>query len=622
MCVFLLMTIGSMPVRVMAEDAASVIAKAFAHERLDDRAIIAALKDIGSEQKTLLLSSGKWLITQSIEIPSNVDVKLESGAVFEIADANTLSIQGSMETLGIHQIFYGKGKVKFGPGFIREVYPQWWGKVETSDDTKTCQSAIDSGAVIVRFPKAIYNIDPVKVGPKTDPNDDNQWYGGLDLPSNTTLIFDAGAKIKALPTDARVYSILRINGKDNVKIYGAVIEGERVAHKGTTGEWGHGLVIRGSSTQVYVKDVKVSDCWGDGIYIGEGCPDGVYVENSTFDNNRRNACSITNAKNVLFKKCTFSNTHGAGPHKGVDIEPNIEADIIQNVVFEDCYSFNNLTQGFSLARDDKQDQPVSVTFRGCVSDRDGVGFGIDIGPSDTAGVVYISDCTSINARESGFRCTSANLLIQIDGLCIVNPNQSGSKPVFGSGFVIWSVVPYHKDKKKVKLAGNIIAKNVNVSSTDGKAHYALYIDNELGETSGFKNLDIELKTDMANDKRLYKGNGPFLNYCKIKFSDNPVFEATGDINDNLMPAYNGQTITNKGAKKDILLTFNHPRAVSFDSEYMIEVVEPNKINLNFGEYHLFPGNISSCWSEDVGSKIRIKSDGKRWFLVEKTGTWN
>ncbi|HBG25650.1 MAG: hypothetical protein A2Y10_16050 [Planctomycetes bacterium GWF2_41_51] len=495
----------------------------------NSKSITTALKRIGEDQRSLLVRRGKWVISEEINIPSNVSLTLEKGASFVIEKEGKLKINGSFEAEGLYQLFDGEGKVKFGDGFLGQVLPQWWGNLDAQDDdTVICQSAIDSGALCVRFPKGKYDIDAVKKGPKTDPNDDNQWYGGLDVASNLTLTFDPGAVIKVIPNDARVYSVVRITGKENVRISGAVIDGERDEHKGTTGEWGHGIAIRGQSKNITIENVMVSGCWGDGIYIGEGCPEDVLVENSKFDNNRRNACSITQGRNVLFKKCTFSNTHGTGPHKGVDIEPNVESDVISNVVFEDCYSYKNLTQGFSLARDDKQNHPVTVTFRGCISEGDGTGFGIDIGPSDTAGVVYISNCVSINAQESGFRCTSANMPLQIDGLYIVNPNQKNEKPVFGSGFVLWCKVPYYKDKDRVKYTGNITARNVNVFSSDGKAHFALYMDNELGDKSGFKNIDIELKTNMPDEKRFYKGNGPFTGYFKINFSDK--MDAVGQTN--------------------------------------------------------------------------------------------
>jgi parallel beta-helix repeat protein len=585
---------------------------------MNDSAIRNALKVIGTSHRTLLLTPGSWEVSSSIFIPSNVNLRFEHGACLSIAPSVVVSIDGSMEAPGTNQLFLGKGTVKFSPSFVKEVYPQWWGEVGTPDDTAVCQSALASGASTIRFLPAMYSIDAV--GDRREPR-------GLGLKpfSNTRVIFDPGATLKVIKTDAADYSVILIDGQDNVELQGVVIEGDRNAHTGTGGEWGHGIRIVGSSTNIIVRNCKVSSCWGDGIYIGEGCPDGVYVELCIFDNNRRNACSITDARNVLFKKCTFSNTHGTGPHKGVDVEPNIASDIIQNIVFEDCHSYNNLSHGFSLARDDEQDKPVSVTFRGCVSECDGVGFGIDIGPSDTLGTVFINDCTVLNAKRSGFICTSANLPMKIDGLCIINPNQDKSigydqyGPALCSGFAVWSHRPEGSSRR---LAGNITARNVSVVSTDGKAMHALCFYNDSNENGGFKNLDIELRTNLSGEKRFYKGEGTYAGFCKVRFSDGPVFDAVKDVGKDSMFSYIGQTITNHGATQDISLSLDHPRTSSFGSEYTIEVVAPHRMTLDFGTPLLLPGASTQCWSAEPGSRLVIRSDGKYWRILEQIGRWD
>lgn len=477
----------------------------------ENPALTARLKQIGSRDRELALTEGNWKIDRSLTIPSNVDLKLRSGAKFLIAKGATLTINGDLEVSGLHQVFSGDGKVRFGAGFVRPVYPQWWGKIKGVDDTQACQSALSSGAAEIHFPAATYAINPV--GQKGGED------GGLLPESNTVLKFYPGALLQAMTTEKNDYSIINISGKTNVTLDGAVIRGERSTHTGKGGEWGHGIRIRDGATNIVVRNCSVSDCWGDGIYIGEAeknVNDGIIVENSRFDNNRRNGCSITTAKNVLFKKCAFSRSNGTSPFKGVDVEPNKPEDIIQNIVFEDCNSFGNISTGFSVARDDAQNTPVSVTFRNCISENDGGGFGVDVGPSDGLGFLAIKDCVVLNPGETGFRSTSANLPTYIDGLHIVNPNQKNEpRAQFASGFSLWNVVPQHAGK--YKLAGNIKARNVTVESTDGKAAHALYIHNELGDKSGFINLDLQIKTNMEGERRFFKGDGPFLGYARIDF---------------------------------------------------------------------------------------------------------
>jgi hypothetical protein len=582
------------------------------NQPMNSATINSQIEKIGKANRELVLSAGRWAIDENITIPANAHLKLEAGATLEIAAGKILQINGAMDAPGLQRLFYGAGKVQFGAGFIGEVFPQWWGEIRGKDDTAACQSALDSGAPTIRFPRADYAISVV---------DGAGEIGGLKPNSDTALLFDAGAVLQAISTDKNDYAILNISGKDRVTIDGATIRGERKNHIGEGGEWGHGIRIRGGSTNIVVKNCRVSDCWGDGIYLGEGPPDGVFVENSQFDNNRRNGCSITSAKNVLFKKCTFSNSNGTSPFKGVDIEANVAADILQNLVFEDCNSFGNLAGGFSVARDEGQDKPVSITFRNCVSEKDGEGFTIDIGPSDCAGLLTIRDCMVLSPGESGFRCTSANLQTQIDGLYIFNPAQKkDARPQFASGISLWNVVPQPKGARK--LAGNITARNVTVWSDDGKAAYALFMNNELGETSGFANLDLELKTNLPNEKRAYKGAGPYFNYCRIRFPDEPVVNLSADLNAAQVASFVSQTMTNAKAQQDIRLPFTDAKANSFGSVYTIEVRAPHKMVLDFGDASLLPANVTSCWSQTVGSRLKIQSDGKSWRVVEQIGDWH
>lgn len=572
-----------------------------------------SLRKIGAANRTLAVAAGNWNIDQSVTIPANVHFKLEHGATFQIKAGQTLTVQGSMEIPGTSQLFFGAGNVRFGDGFLGEVYPQWWGVIKGVNDTAACQAALDAGAKTIRFSKALYAIDAV--------GDGREGGTGLFPASNSKLLFDAGAVLQAITTDKNDYSILNINGKTNVVVDGASIRGERKTHTGKGGEWGHGIRIVNKSKDIVIKNVHVSDCWGDGIYLGEGTVEDIYVENSKFDNNRRNGSSITNAKNVLFKKCTFSNSNATSPFKGVDIEPNVASDIAQNLVFEDCTSYGNVAGGFSVARDDKQNTPVTITFRNCTSVNDGMGFGFDIGPSDCPGLYTIKDCVAINSGENGFRSTSSNLQMNIDGFYIVNPNQKGEgRPQFGSAFSIWNAVPHHKGQSKI--AGNIDVRNMYVYSDDGKCNYALYTNNELGEKSGLQNLDIQLKTNLPPEKRFFKGPGPYLNFFHVHFPDNPVVNATEDVTAVAMAAYIGQKITNTAAAKDITLAVSDSRALSLDSEYTFEVTAARKLNVNFGDALLLPEGVKACWSDKVGSRLKVRSEGKAWFVVEQIGSWN
>lgn len=581
------------------------------YNNYDGAAITGALNAAGTSEKTIFLAAGIWYIQHSITIPANITLKFEHGAILKISAAKTFTINGNIES-SVRQIFSGAGMVKLG-SLIKEAYPQWWGLVGTPNDTNVCQAALDSGAKTIRFLPGTYNILP------HDPQIIE--YGGLKPRSNTILIFEQGSKLKAITNNRDHYSVINVNGVKNVKIYGPTIEGERKTHTGTTGEWGMGILIQGQSKQIVIKDANVYDCWGDGICIGGGTQEDIYVENSIFNNSRRNGCSVTNAKNVLFKKCTFANSNGTSPQKGVDIEADYPTDYIQNIIFEDCYSYGNLATGFSLAKDGPLTNPLSVTFRNCTSTGDNAGFGIDQGPSDTnGGMVYITNCYCINPRGNGFYSGSANLPVTINGLTVINPNQDGLDETwarYASGLTVLMM-------DDSRYAGNVTARNVRVESTDGKAVKALCLHHfSSNPNSGIQNIDIELTTNMPNNKRFFKADSAasFVGYCKVLFPDNPVFNATTNVSSTEAVKYIGQTITNQGAAGNITVVLTAPGSVSNGSEFTFEVKSPYRITLSMTGYPLRPGNKTSYYSTTVGDRLKVRADGSNWYIVEQIGTW-
>jgi hypothetical protein len=205
-------------------------------------------------------------------------------------------------------------------------------------------------------------------------------------------------------------------------------------------------------------------------------------------------------------------------------------------------------------------------------------------------------------------------------LYILNPNRKGeSRAMFGSGFVVLCYTPHLAGR--FKWTGNIDARDVYVISADDKPHYALYFENIIPDKSGIENLDIELKTNLPANKRFFKGPGPYQGYCKVGFPDDPHVDARMDVAGAEMAGYIGQTITNRGAEKDITLSLGESKANLLDSIFTIEVVEPHKITLDLGGTMLLPGNMKRYASSVPGSRLKIKSDGKRWQVLEQVGTW-
>lgn len=159
-------------------------------------------------------------------------------------------------------------------------------------------------------------------------------FGGLVLTDGQTLIMDPDTKLIAIGNSSENSQVIFAFGRNNIRISGGQIIGERNSHTGSGGEWGHGISIQGCKN-VIIENVEVSQCWGDGIYLGlyEGWDSAgkqknfygsnITIMNCNLHNNRRNNLSITDVDNVTVYKCQFSYAKGTDPQYGIDIEPNL-----------------------------------------------------------------------------------------------------------------------------------------------------------------------------------------------------------------------------------------------------------------------------------------------------------
>jgi polygalacturonase len=185
------------------------------------------------------------------------------------------------------------------------------------DDTAAFQAAInalpaDGGTVHVSA--GHYMVNPLKP---------------IKMRSHTRLLMDSGATLEAIPNNAERYRMIQLWKVTDVRIVGGNLVGDRAKHKGSTGEWGFGIYLAGATNTV-IKSVKVSNFWGDGIWIGAAGSvktkdlvrsDNVTVIGVTSSNNRRQGLSIGPAQHVYVVNSTFKNSNGTKPEAGIDIEP-------------------------------------------------------------------------------------------------------------------------------------------------------------------------------------------------------------------------------------------------------------------------------------------------------------
>ena len=267
----------------------------------------------------------------------------------------------------------------------------------TTDDTNAFQSAINalpSTGGTIDVPAGTYMIDAVKA---------------VKLRSNMHLRLASGALLKAKGNSEKWSNVLSLERVSNVEISGGEIEGERDRHQGTTGQWGHGIVLRGAS-HVTVRDILISKCWGDGICMGCAYPSGskpslrcddIVISNIASTDNRRQGMSIGQANNVKVYDSEFSYTNGLAPGCGIDIEPDVNyPGTATNVRIENCSIHHNQGNGIQVY---KKCQGTTITK--CTIERNS-GYGVlTIGA--VTGTVTANHVTSNSLQGMGFRSGSS-----------------------------------------------------------------------------------------------------------------------------------------------------------------------------------------------------------------------
>jgi hypothetical protein len=323
------------------------------------------------------------------------------------------------------------------------------------DDTNVFQTALNNTAAngqTLEIPAGGYNINPVS------------------FPANSNVFVDAGVTVTANSGYGDGVRMLNISSS-NVTITGAgaavsVFHMRKAEY--TSGEQRHCLNIANASN-VTINGISCNDSGGDGLYVSYST--NVTVQDSVFDNNRRQGSSIVGGVNhIHYLRDHFTNTSGTAPQSGIDIEPNQWKDFLLDVKIEDSYTDGNAGDGLMVStwKMNSSSQPISVTvLRHHSTGNARYGYiGQNNDPSNAPGTILIQDSISDQSGSYGaagyfYEANGAALTFQ--NLTVTNPHARGPS-VYGDSAAVAVV----RGGSGANPLGNVHFLNVNIDITDGK----------------------------------------------------------------------------------------------------------------------------------------------------------
>lgn len=344
------------------------------------------------------------------------------------------------------------------------------------DDTAVFQSALNSAAVsgkVLEIPVSAqpYNVQPVY------------------LPSNTNLLVDPGVVVQATSGYSAYQRMINIADVSNVTINAAGSSFRMRKSEYTTGESRHCLAILGASN-VTIHGITCNDSGGDGLYISgsnQSYSYNVTVEDSTFNNNRRQGFSMISGQSIYIRRCYFTNTNGTAPQNGIDFEPNSANDRFVDVHVEDSFTDGNAGDGvgISIGNLTSLSQPVSITFlRHHSGHNSATGFvGYYESNGNVAGVPGsilidqgVSDMNGTYGAAAAFYSASGPSLT-FQNLVVTNANQTRTT---------WNnaAIAVKRGGGGIGLMGNVYFLNPIIIDTTGKIDYYYTINDysNVGET--------------------------------------------------------------------------------------------------------------------------------------------
>ena len=444
----------------------------------------------------------------------------------------------------------------------------------TTDDSNAINLALSSKAYNISFIKGnTYMVRGYEPGQPEGSTTGLIRTTGLIIPSNKNVDLSEST-IKCITNSRQNYNIFTIAEKENIILKNGTIIGDRATHTGATGEWGYGVAIK-SSTNITLDNLKISECWGDGINLNNNGNDSILNKNITINNcicdsNRRQGISIENGDIINVINSQFINTGNnnlyTAPGAGCDVEPGASQNIVKNVLFDNC-SFNS-NYGAGLILNGTNVSLITVNNCKLINNKQN-------GSNSSLAILNAKDIKVLNCIGEREEETNSNFSVPVNAkgnvsfrgnsfknmyLSMTNTNLSNSAIVFENNYFYRNIdLPYNstiQSLNSTNTTGNniLIIKNnkfINIPSVSssfvkidtGSSFKKVFIENNLFK---YSTRGIALATNSiiknnnivatSNFSIVLRKNDEEPNY--ITTLEDNIFEETSYNNNNAGIIYN------------------------------------------------------------------------------------
>ncbi|MFD4817508.1 hypothetical protein [Peribacillus butanolivorans] len=500
----------------------------------------------------------------------------------------------------------------------------------TSNDSTNINNLLSNGNGKFIFKTGTYNIEE-----------------DIIIKSNSTLEFEEGAIFNKNPSRFKEYNILFLQDVSNVTILNPTIIGDKHSHKGTTGEWGHGITLQGT-TNVKIHNAKVIECWGDGIYIGAVPMQGTRFSGNTWinkvicDDNRRNGLTVASVKGLYVQNSQFNNTTGVDPQAGIDFEPDNDTMFLEGIVFDNILLKNNGKRGVFyclwLLFGDKDDSPiknVSITMNNIKSE--GGLFGHEtlmsnftgnaggdyynrVAIKNLNGEIILNNCETKNNLKNGirlYRWYDVGLKITFNNFKLFYPNAEKGKDLEGNA-AISLFDPNESTTPSTYNLGGVEFNNLNVIHASEDPLKKSIIVNDI------TNKNPATSFILRNTKNI-NGTITFsqmLDESCMVIDQNKVHKLVDTVSSPVGFDNNFYTIiSNKGATTTITKTLDATKMHNEEITFLNEENQSYIINCIAGQ-SFFPFESTSFTLTGIGSKITVKKiSDTSWVVTNIFGKW-